>query len=235
MADAFPALDDSRPDLDPDLDPDEDDDEEEEQMTAAEVAARLERAWTDERFAPTLLPPRPEIVDCILDQLAAVDENVRQRAPRGGGGDGGLRVVAHRAEADRLRFVVAAYLRERLAKVELHGRHLLAGDDDDDAARRMTDEEATYAREFADGVDAHARQVALRHVPPNLQAAEARQAAAPNKRAYVFLRVNERVDGVEVEAGGGETEVVTLERGSQHVMQYAAIADLVESGVVSLI
>ena len=48
--------------------PDEEEDEEEE-MTSAEVLAKLEEAWRNEKFAPNLLEAKTDLVDCIVEQV----------------------------------------------------------------------------------------------------------------------------------------------------------------------
>ena len=50
----------------------DDEDEEEEEMTSAEVLAKLEEAWRNEKFAPNLLEAKTDLVDCIIEQVGQV-------------------------------------------------------------------------------------------------------------------------------------------------------------------
>ena len=47
----------------------EEEEEEEEMMTSAEVLAKLEEAWRNEKFAPNLLEAKTDLVDCIVEQV----------------------------------------------------------------------------------------------------------------------------------------------------------------------
>ena len=48
--------------------PEEEEDDEEE-MSSAEVLAKLEEAWRNEKFAPNLLEAKTDLVDCIVEQV----------------------------------------------------------------------------------------------------------------------------------------------------------------------
>jgi hypothetical protein len=45
-------------------------------LTSAEVLEKLEEAWQNERFAPELLEHKTEVVDCILEQIKEMEENL---------------------------------------------------------------------------------------------------------------------------------------------------------------
>ena len=47
----------------------EEEDDEEEMMTSAEVLAKLEEAWRNEKFAPDLLEAKTDLIDCISEQV----------------------------------------------------------------------------------------------------------------------------------------------------------------------
>merc|ERR1719187_2110066 len=81
--------------------------EEEEEMTSAEVLAKLEEAWRNEKFAPNLLEAKTDLVDCIMEQLTAIEDNLA-RARKGD-----IRIAIHKLELDRVRFMLVDYLRCR--------------------------------------------------------------------------------------------------------------------------
>lgn len=64
-------------------------------LTPAELTERPEQAWMNEKFAPELLESKAEIVQCVMDQLEHVEENLR-RAKKGD-----LKVSIHRMERER--------------------------------------------------------------------------------------------------------------------------------------
>ena len=53
-------------------------DEEEEELSVREVVDRMEKAWLNERFAPSLLPPQTQLVECLKDQMKQVESNLQQ-------------------------------------------------------------------------------------------------------------------------------------------------------------
>lgn len=207
-----------------------DDDDDAEPMTAAEVLKKLEEAWLNEKFAPELLECKQDIVECILDQLSVMEENMSR------GKKGDFRVSIHRMEVDRIRYILSSYLRLRLQKIEQYARHLLEEANLDDGKSKMSAEETQYAKEFVQSYDTHLHQVALRHMPPNLQAVDAsKMMVKPNIDSYVFLQANKEIEGIDVDMGSVESEIVTLDKNSQHLVKYRPVANLIESGDVSLI
>ncbi|XP_021341430.1 DNA replication complex GINS protein SLD5-like [Mizuhopecten yessoensis] len=209
-------------------------DEEGEAMTAAEVLQKLEEAWRNEKFSPDLLDAKMDLVECMLEQLVEMEENIR-RAKRTD-----MRVSIHRMEIDRIRYIISSYLRCRLQKVERYTVHILDQERQrrEEDACRMSPEEFTFAKDYAETLDSHFRSLALRHMPPNLQTLDTKLTATrPNMDKYVFLQVNDDTEGVLVEEETLETgeEIVDLQKGDQHIMRYKPMAPLVSSGAVTLI
>ncbi|XP_060076931.1 DNA replication complex GINS protein SLD5-like [Ylistrum balloti] len=209
-------------------------DEEGEAMTAAEVLQKLEEAWRNEKFSPDLLDAKMDLVECMLEQLVEMEENIK-RAKRSD-----IRVSIHRMEIDRIRYIISSYLRCRLQKVERYTVHILEQERQrkEEDACRMSPEEFEFAKDYAETMDNHFRSLALRHMPPNLQTLDTKQTAMrPNMDKYVFLQVNEDTEGVLVEEETLEAgeEIVDFQKGDQHIMQYKPISPLVASGAVTLI
>ena len=48
----------------------------EEELTAAEVLQKLEEAWLNEKHSPELQDSKIEIVECLLDQINTMEENL---------------------------------------------------------------------------------------------------------------------------------------------------------------
>ncbi|XP_048747452.1 DNA replication complex GINS protein SLD5-like [Ostrea edulis] len=209
-------------------------DEEVEAMTAGEVLQKLEEAWLNEKFSPELLEAKTDLVDCMLEQMTEMEENIK-RAKKGD-----FKVVLHRMEIDRIRYVLSSYLRCRLKKIEKYTIHTLEQESNrqDDDVCRLSPEEFTFAKEYAATLETHMKNLGLRHMPPNLQTMDPKQTTIrPNLDSYVFLRVNENTDGVLVEEETLDTgeEIVDLQKGDQHIMRYKPLSALVTSGAVTLI
>ena len=106
----------------------------EEELTAAEVLQKLEDAWLNEKHAPELLESKIEIVECMLDQVRTMEENLAKVKK------GDIRVPVHRMEIQRIKFMVNSYLRLRMRKIQSNIFSLTRDDHNQDNPSRMTPE-----------------------------------------------------------------------------------------------
>ncbi|XP_041087788.1 DNA replication complex GINS protein SLD5-like [Polyodon spathula] len=209
-------------------------DETQEEMTPAELVTRLEEIWLNEKFSPELLENKSEIVECVMEQLNHMEENLQ----RVKGVD--LRAGVHRMETERIRYVLSSYLRSRLQKIEKYFPHILEKEKSraEGDPSCLSPEEFAFAKEYLANTETYLKSVALKHMPPNLQAVDlGKSVLKPNLDSFVFLRVKQRQDNILVEPETDEQREYTidLEEGSQHLMRYRTIAPLVASGAVQLI
>ncbi|KAF4026219.1 hypothetical protein G4228_018282 [Cervus hanglu yarkandensis] len=184
---------------------DSDGDSEEVVLTPAELIDRLEQAWMNEKFAPELLENKSEIVECVMEQLEHMEENLK-RAKKGD-----LKVSIHQMEMERIRFVLSSYLRCRLMKIEKFFPHIL----EKEKTRReeepsiLSPEEFIFAKEFLANTETYLKDAALKHMPPNLQKVDLlRTVPKPDLDAYVFLRVKERQENILVEPESDEQSLI---------------------------
>ena len=137
-------------------------------------------------------------------------------------------------EVSRIRFIISSYLRKRLDKIEEYAIYLLA----EDAKRQpeetfMTPSETQFAREYIRSIESLFNSLALQHMPPRMNNFDFNQMSSkPNMDKHVFIRANKTNMGILIP---GVEDVVDLEEGSQHIIQYSAVAHLVKSGDVQLI
>jgi len=206
------------------------DDNGEAELTAQTALQEIENAWMNETFAPEILPHQSDLVDCMLQQIAHMEENVKRLDKND------LRALVHRMELDRIRYVISSYLRTRLEKIERYTIHILSEEENrnPDEEPYLTPDELRFAKEYLANLETLFKTVALQHMPSNFQQFEVNKfTVKPNVQAHVFLRANQRVTGVVVP--GTLNEEIDFEEGSQHIIQYSAIAHLVKSGAVQLI
>uniref|UniRef100_A0A8C2C090 DNA replication complex GINS protein SLD5 n=1 Tax=Cyprinus carpio TaxID=7962 RepID=A0A8C2C090_CYPCA len=192
------------------------------------------QAWLNEKFSPELMENKSELVECVMEQLTHMEENL-QRVRKGD-----VKASVHRMEIDRIRFVLSSYLRSRLQKIERFFPHVLEKEKSraDGDPSFLSPEEFAFAKEFLANTEVYLRNVALKHMPPNLQSIDMLKAVPePCLDSFVFLRVKERQENILVEPETDEQReyVVDLDKGSQHLMRYRTIAPLVASGAVQLI
>ncbi|KAF6729366.1 DNA replication complex GINS protein SLD5 [Oryzias melastigma] len=210
------------------------DDSQEDVMTPAELIAKLEEAWLNEKFSPELQENKSEVVECVMEQLTHMESNL-QRVKKGD-----TKASIHRMEVDRIRFVLTSYLRSRLQKIEKFFPHVLEREKTraDGEPSLLSPEEFAFAKEYYDNTEAYLKAVALKRMPPNLQSIDMLKAVPePCLDSFVFLRVKEKQENIliEPETDDQREYVVDLEEGSQHLMRYRTIAPLISSGAVQLI
>lgn len=92
----------------------EEDEEDTDALTAAQVIEKMEETWINEKFAPEILPHQKELVECILEQIRYVEDNL------GSLDNKNFAKSVHQLQVDRLRFLIASYLRTRLEKIETY-------------------------------------------------------------------------------------------------------------------
>ncbi|XP_010208424.2 DNA replication complex GINS protein SLD5 [Colius striatus] len=214
--------------------PESDEGGEELVLTPAQLIRSLEQAWLNEKFAPELLESKPEIVECVVEQLDHMEANLK-RAKKGD-----LKVSVHRMEIERIRYVLSSYLRCRLVKIEKFFPHVLEKEKSraEGEPSILSPEEFAFAKEYMANTETYLKNVALKHMPPNLQKVSLlKSVPKPNLDSFVFLRVLERQENILVEPETDEQREYTidLEEGSQHLIRYKTIAPLVASGAVQLI
>lgn len=192
-----------------------------------QLLANLQNAWLNELFAPELLPNAMDMLDLVLVQITHMEQNIGQLDKND------FRYVAHQMELERIKYIASSYLRCRLKKIEAFTRCILNEDDQRESEKkRLSDVERNYAEVHMALIKKHFHQIAIQHMPQNLQEESTREIVAPNLMSHIFLRANESVASVIV---GTNDEEVDLETGSLHIMPYKLAADLLLGGKVQLI
>ncbi|KAL0850162.1 hypothetical protein ABMA28_012037 [Loxostege sticticalis] len=207
--------------------------EEEEEITAETVLKTLQSAWQNERLAPEILPHHNDMVECMLGQIQHMERNIN-KLPKTD-----LRASIHKMELSRIKFIICNYLRTRLNKIEKYCIHIINEERQrmESGTNYLTPAEFKYAQEYLLNMESHLKNVVLDKMPGNMQTLELNKMAIyPNLQTHVFLKANDTVSGVVLEdLVGDQDEEIDLEEGSQHILQYKPVADLVKTGKVQLV
>lgn len=172
------------------------------------------------------------MLDLILAQIAHMHENMSTLDKND------FYYIVHQMELERVRYIVASYLRIRLRKIETFTKHILNEDGTRAAAlKRLSDDERRFAEAYLESINKHFHHIAIQHMPQNLRedggtAGHNREIVTPNLTSHIFLRANEPVTSVIV---GANDEEVDLDTGSLHIMPYNLATNLVLDGKVQLI
>ena len=189
-------------------------------LTAYAMYQGLVTAWRNELFAPDVLPYKGDYVECMLEVVKAMEESLKgSEVPE-------IVRSLHQLELERVRYVLSAYLRNRLSKIEKYADYTATEDNGN-----LSSEEDKFLKEYIEHLDRLFDNIALRHMPPNLRTLDkAKAMVTPNLDEFVFARANEDIGDVMV-----EDDVIKFEKDSVRILRYSAVKSLVEKGRVDLI
>ncbi|XP_037286875.2 DNA replication complex GINS protein Sld5 isoform X1 [Rhipicephalus microplus] len=203
---------------------------EEECTSAEQVVQKLEEAWMNETFAPELLPYQNDIVDCVLDQLKYMQENL-QRID-----NADFIATMHKLEIERIQYILTSYLRTRLTKIEKHGAYILRQLETVDSDELLSPYERKFARAYIASIEDYLRDVALVHMPFNQQDFNmASVDRGPDLDEFVFVKVKRQTMGVLVDEGTSQSRIMDhLPKENHDGMRSSSgahVVDLAETGV----
>lgn len=205
----------------------------------------LTRAWCNEKCAPELLPYN-RLVDELLEQTTVQQANLVAMRP-----DVYIRGL-YQLDIDRVRFVVASYLRARLGKIQRWYLHL---ESTPSMKARLSDHERTFLAEYSKSRATLLDSALLQHLPAGARSltaggeggggsgsgsggggegggvgegtAEATLREGPSLKQHVFIRV---IQDIENPAWAPNEEKINA--GSSFILLYdAARADVIRGDV----
>ena len=136
-------------------------------------------------------------------------------------------------EIDRVKFVLASYLRARLFKIERHVAHVVAVPE---MYNRLSVAEMQYAKGYLDVVHGHFKQSALDRLPENFRGMYDESAGAtmpkPNLNKFVFSRAERNIGGVQMDSNGA---TAVIQKGDIYALRYQPVAGIVADGQLKLL
>lgn len=126
------------------------DEEDTDALTAAQVIQKMEETWINEKFAPEILPHQKELVECILEQIRYVEENIGSLDSKH------FTKSIHQLQVDRLRFLIASYMRTRLEKIETFFLSILKQEEAREERGEelyLTQNELEFAKNYQQGIN----------------------------------------------------------------------------------
>ncbi|VDD95770.1 unnamed protein product [Enterobius vermicularis] len=171
---------------------------EDEGVTPADVLLQLTTAWRSERCAPVLLPHRYDLVDCMMDQISGMQENLRNDKSKFS-----LKHAVHKMELYRTAFLVNDYVRERLKKIESNPRRWLLEDElrkRDGETELLDSREICFAQRFFHAAGSMMRSCFLDELPLAVKAIPLPEDDGSLKSVFVEVKAD----------GAGEVSVPTL-------------------------
>ncbi|KAI7837340.1 hypothetical protein COHA_008855 [Chlorella ohadii] len=197
-------------------------------------AELLKGALMNERVAPEVLQFETDLISRIEQNIDYQEEQIDLLKESD---DSKLLVEIYMSELARVRYLLRAYLRTRLQKIERHVMHVL---DNADMAARLSDKESQFARDYFVLFGSHMKAAAANHLPEAFSSLVRQAAAHPQKDMvpapdldrHVFCRVLEDRGNVTVDEEGNVAE---FNRGDLFVIRYRAVQQLLAEGAVELV
>lgn len=211
-------------------------DYDEDAITPADVLSQMTEAWQAEVSAPVLLPHKYELVDCMIDQIGGMQENLRNDKHKNS-----LKHGVHKMELYRIGFIVNDYIRERLKKIEANPSKWLAEHDLRINGSVRKDElldtrEKVFAERFLESTATLMGSCFLNELPPGLSKLPVPENYAVSDRVIIEVKSDYSGNISVPDMSDPLSELlVNLEPNSTHLIPYKSIANLVETNNVSLL
>lgn len=168
-----------------------------------------------------LLPYQSDVVDFIVEQITHMSKFISKNKSR----LSPFCVEQHKIEVERFSYLINAYLRTRLKKIEANAPHLikLLRTDIARATKFLSPLEAKYLDRYNDSIDSYMRNI-IKDMPDNMQRFRLANMRQKEKLDYAFVVGCE--EGAIID---GEAEIM-LEPDVCRILTVSTIIDLLEKG-----
>jgi len=210
--------------------------EPEEYDTPHQVYKRLVEVVINETLAPELLPFEEPIVDCIVDQIQHMSDNIKKLGSK----LGSFCTEQHKIELERFSYVVNKYYRTRIEKIEANAPYLVKvlKFDRIKASKLMSNTEIKYLDNYVTSIDEHLDSTVLNLMPPNMQSFKLTDASSnqddEHKSNYVFVKALQETS-VQVDCPLNGLETVEMKKGEERFLPYLSVRDHLQSGSKALL
>lgn len=225
-------------------------------LLRAEGAA-IRRAWLDEKFSPTLLPFKEELVESVSQTVA--EQTERAAEARRDATVRGMFAAELALDVDRVRFSLASYLRARMRKLEKFPVHFLLKEKERNAADPplLSTAERAYARGLVEALQKVFKENVTNALPDhynhwcysfyeNAENGEIQgdkdivpvpADGSMDIGLHVFYRVLDDLGDVEFGRGEeGRSDYFEHKKGTHHFTQYGPkVEELLDLGKIELI
>ncbi|XP_075237245.1 DNA replication complex GINS protein Sld5 [Lycorma delicatula] len=199
-------------------------------LTPNELIGLFMEGWQNERLSPELLPHLGYYVDCMMEQVSQMEENIQHLDKKD------LRRSIHKFELQRMQYLINNYLRTRLDKIEMNALSIIQDENTrDDDERYLYPSERKFAAEYL----MHSNKLftaLLGNMPVSARPLTTNQAMIkPDLETHVFIRVKKESTVIVPDEDEGKEDEIKLEENSQHILPYKCIREHLKNGDVMLI
>eukprot|EP00250_Pteridium_aquilinum_P002321 c12518_g1_i1 orf=215-910(-) len=195
----------------------------------------LQRVWRNEKAAPEVLPYENLLVERIREQILLMEDTLSAFT---GEASDELTLSMYRMDIDRTMFLLRAYLRIRLLKIEQFAMHILRTEE---LWERLSQQEQDYAQRYIDILQKHMEQSVLSKLPFGYQSM-LRQATSseeddmisePSLDTFVFCKSKGPIGSLQLDDKGDES--VDLLADDLYILRYRPVRRLLETDRIELV
>ncbi|KAF8533271.1 hypothetical protein BDD12DRAFT_499993 [Trichophaea hybrida] len=195
----------------------------------------LTLSWIAERTAPEILPFQTALLDRLTErirqQIELVETETGNLDPTSN-----FRLILIQTELERVKYLVRAYLRVRMHKIDKYAFHVLSTPP---VRSRLAPSELAYLKSHLALLNNHYLSSFLRNFPEQLRRLDDKAGGItmveePDMDSAVFCRVVKDVKDAIVRIPGTDAEF-ELRMDDLYVVRYSAVREFVMKGEVELI
>mmetsp|Transcript_21615 Transcript_21615/g.26040 ORF Transcript_21615/g.26040 Transcript_21615/m.26040 type:complete len:235 (-) Transcript_21615:152-856(-) len=201
----------------------------------------LRKALLNEKLCPEILQYEDDLVERVKERTEEEERMMNDRPQRP---EDTLVNDIHWIALDRAKYLMRAYQRTRLWKIEEHVMFILMPENG--LFHRLSDHEKAYAEKYTNMLDSHCFETVLGRMPPrftslvmqtepdedqdNQEQRKFDMVPEPNLDTHVFARPRLDVGNFEID---GDT--IDLQKDALYIIRYKPIRDLVLQNSVDLV
>merc|ERR1712130_50566 len=214
---------------------DEYEEEEEDDFPISDVITMLTISWRNEKLAPELLNYEEEYVQRVKAVIELKEDQIDEMQQKIATSININKILSSsiywfKKEIERIRYILHSYLRIRIWKIQKYTLHILS---DIESWNKLSVEEQTFAKKYADLNELHFKNCFLTELPSKYRGvAEQEMMVKPDLNKFVVIKSNDDNDDILIE---NNKQHINLQKGDIFVSRYKNFKHLVSSGTVDLI
>eukprot|EP01098_Paradermamoeba_levis_P014006 TRINITY_DN6562_c0_g1_i1.p1 TRINITY_DN6562_c0_g1~~TRINITY_DN6562_c0_g1_i1.p1 ORF type:complete len:206 (-),score=34.87 TRINITY_DN6562_c0_g1_i1:288-905(-) len=195
--------------------------------------SQLKQAWLNERCSPEVLVYQKTVVERLSQKIKTQEEVIQKNNTDV---NQAFMVNLLSLELERAKYIIKAYLRARLEKIEQNVIHILNTKEERD---RLSDSELQFAQAYHKQFTGYMTDAALSQMPEPARSLTEKangdldMVPLPNLDVHVFCRVNEHVGEYLLEDEGDAN--IYLDKDDIYILRYKSIRSLLLQDKVGLI
>eukprot|EP00045_Choanoeca_perplexa_P000518 m.14827 g.14827 ORF g.14827 m.14827 type:complete len:225 (+) comp10354_c0_seq2:119-793(+) len=209
----------------------------EDDQDGADALKTLRAAWINEKCAPELLRYEEEAVNSLNTLVHQQEADAKEGAHLNVQNKFHFNIYS--MEIERIKYLLANYLRTRLWKVEAQARYLMSQRDEDPVDNvfyQLAASEQAFCQQYYHLIQEHAERAFLSQLGENFAKVPDAAAAPPNLNAHVFCKFSQAMDQLDLAEDDEEEMVINnLEVDDIYILRYKAIRQLLQDGRVHLL